>query len=151
MSPRRALSLPRAVRRAILAHARRARPLECCGLLVGRGPHVSFIVPMRNTARSRTRYRIDPGHHIALRKIVRTLVPRADIVGVYHSHPSGPPRPSRTDVAEAFYPDWAYVIAGLRGRRARLAAWALDRGAARRVVIRVRPRKHGPPGWVGRI
>jgi proteasome lid subunit RPN8/RPN11 len=114
----RAVDLPRAVRRAIVAHARRVRPSECCGLLVGRGRRVAFAVPTRNVARSpRTRYQVDPAAHLALQRIVRTLVPPADIIGVYHSHPAGPARPSATDEAEAFYAGWVHVIVGFRGRR----------------------------------
>jgi proteasome lid subunit RPN8/RPN11 len=33
-----------------------------------------------------------------------------DLVGIYHSHPSGPEMPSVTDVAEAYYPEAIYLI-----------------------------------------
>lgn len=33
-----------------------------------------------------------------------------DLVGIYHSHPSGPPGPSPTDFADAAYPEAAYLI-----------------------------------------
>jgi len=106
--------MARAIRRAMLHDARAARPRECCGLLVGTGRRVMFAVPMRNVAPGTTRYRLDAAEHIAVRRMMRRLVPAVELVGVYHSHPVGPARPSPTDVAEAFYPGWIHLIVGLR-------------------------------------
>jgi proteasome lid subunit RPN8/RPN11 len=102
---RHGVALPRAVRRAIVMHARREAPRECCGLLVGCGREVAFAVACTNVARSETRYRIAPREHIDLRRALRAFSPPLDIVGVYHSHPRGRPVPSPTDVVEAAYPD----------------------------------------------
>ena len=33
-----------------------------------------------------------------------------ELVGIYHSHPDGPPEPSALDRMEAAYPDAAYLI-----------------------------------------
>lgn len=125
-------ALPIDVRRAIVAHARRDRPRECCGLLVGDQRAVAIAVPMRNAAATpRTRFRIDDSDHIALRRLLRAASPRRHIVGVYHSHPAGPPVPSARDLAEAHYPDWIYVIVGFAGERARVRAFALESGRLR--------------------
>jgi proteasome lid subunit RPN8/RPN11 len=113
--------------RALVQHARRERPWECCGLLVGRGSRVLFAVPMRNVAASPTSFRVDDAEHIALRRALRGFAPRLDIVGVYHSHPAGDVRPSDRDVREALYPDWVYVIVALR-ERARIAAFRIRHG-----------------------
>src|SRR3990172_542050 len=110
--------LPPAVRRAIVRHAREACPLECCGLLVGRGRDVMFAVRMRNVDASPGRYRLDDRAHIELRKTLRAFAPARSIVGVYHSHPDGTATPSRADCAEAHYPDWLHVIVGLGVGRA---------------------------------
>ncbi|MEZ5317086.1 MAG: M67 family metallopeptidase [Vicinamibacterales bacterium] len=130
------LLLPSAVRGAVVAHARRDAPRECCGLLLGRGRRVTHAVAMRNAAgaRARTRFRLDDRDHIAVRRILRDVSPRLEIVGVYHSHPAGPARPSPTDVAEAHYPDWVYLIVGLSPRVA-IGAFAIRGGRARRVPI----------------
>lgn len=117
--------IPRSVRRAIVAHARRERPRECCGLIVGRDGRVQSAVPMRNVARGTTRFRIDPRDHIELRRRLRAEQPALDIIGVYHSHPAGRAYPSRTDVAEAHYPDWIYVIVGLGAPRAEIGAFRI--------------------------
>jgi proteasome lid subunit RPN8/RPN11 len=101
--------------RAIVRHARAERPRECCGFLVGGGRRVLFAVAVPNVATSQSRYRIDDAMHLELRRALRRFSPRLEIVGVYHSHPSGDARPSPTDIAEAFYPDWIHVIVGLKG------------------------------------
>jgi proteasome lid subunit RPN8/RPN11 len=130
-----AFVLPRVVREAMVEHARRERPLECCGLLVGWNGSILEAVPMTNIAASPTRFRVDDREHIALRRILRQRVPLQQIVGVYHSHPAGPARPSETDVAEAYYPDWLYVIVGLAGERAQVRGFALDEGRMRPVRL----------------
>ena len=122
------LHLPPAVRRAIVAHARRARPRECCGLLLGDGRKVQFAVAAPNRARGRSRYELDPKTHIDVRRVLRGVAPVLTIVGVYHSHPAGPAVPSPTDVSEAAYADWIHVIVALRGRRATVRAFRIRHG-----------------------
>lgn len=117
------LVLPAEVRRAIVQHARRESPRECCGFIIGGQGIVDQAVAATNVEPGTTRYQIDPGEHIALRRALRAT--DRNILGVYHSHPAGSAQPSATDVAEAHYPDWAYVIVGLRGSRASIRAFYL--------------------------
>lgn len=135
MSARASLELTAAVRRRIVAQARRARPLECCGFLVGRGRAVWCAVPMQNAEKSPVRYRIADRAHIELRRVLRGFEPRLAILGVYHSHPAGDAWPSAADIAEAYYPEWAYVIVGLRGRPL-VRAFHIRRGRVEAVALR---------------
>ena len=49
-----------------------------------------------------------------------------DIVGFYHSHPDHPARPSQTDLAEATFPGYTYVIISVNdGAPEELTAWSL--------------------------
>jgi proteasome lid subunit RPN8/RPN11 len=128
--------LPRGVRQAIVAHARRERPRECCGLLVGSGREVAFAVAATNVAPGETRYRVDDREHIQLRRVLRSFSPPLEILGVYHSHPRGDARPSATDVAEAAYADWFHVIVGLKAGRAAVAAFRLTAGTVWPVTLR---------------
>jgi proteasome lid subunit RPN8/RPN11 len=139
-SIRDVVSLPLAVRRAIIAHARRERPRECCGLLVGRGHRVSFAVAATNVATGETRFRLDDREHLTLRRVLRAFRPPLAIVGVYHSHPKGDARPSETDVAEAAYPSWLHVIVGLKTTRPVIGAFRLRNGRVRRVTLRANER-----------
>ena len=127
------VSAPAELRRAIVAHARRERPMECCGFLLGAGGHVRYALPMRNVAASSTSYRIDAAAHITLRRLLRGIEPPLSIVGVYHSHPAGSGAASPTDIEEAMYPDWIYVIVGLKPPEVR--AFRIRNGRATPVKI----------------
>ena len=49
-----------------------------------------------------------------------------DVVGVYHSHPDHPARPSGTDLEEATFPGYTYVIVSVYdGTPEDLTAWTL--------------------------
>ncbi len=93
---------------------------------------------MRNAALGVTRYRIDDREHIELRRALRRFSPTLEILGVYHSHPAGDARPSPTDLADAFYPDWVQVIVGLTPRL-QVRAYSIRNGHARNVVLRRSP------------
>jgi proteasome lid subunit RPN8/RPN11 len=134
-----AFVLPPAVRKAMADHARRDRPLECCGLLVGRGRSVTGAVPMRNVEASATRFRLDDREHIALRRALRLVSPPLHVMGVYHSHPEGPARPSITDLAEAFYPEWLYIVVGMAGHRVRVRGFVIEAGGMRPIRLRAEP------------
>ena len=136
MTPSAALSVPRAVRHAIVEHARRDQPMECCGFIVGSSSRAMFVVPMANAQKSRVRYRIDDRSHIELRRTLREIRPSVSIIGVYHSHPAGYAWPSDTDIAEAMYPDWTHLIVGLRGRRPVLRGFRIRDGRVRPVRLR---------------
>lgn len=132
--------VPALVRRGIYAHARRERPRECCGLLVGSAGRIAFAVACANTAAEPTRYRVDERQHLDLRRILRTTFPALHIIGVYHSHPYGDPVPSPTDVAEAYYPAWIYLIVGL-GSRAAMKGYRIHDGHVRLMQVSSAPSK----------
>ena len=129
------MTVPRAIRQAIVAHARQEWPRECCGFLIGAGGRALFALRMANVAKSRVRYRIDDRAHIELRRVLRGIRPKVSILGVYHSHPAGDAWPSETDVADAFYPDWTHVIVGLEGRRPIVRAFRIRHGTVRQVPL----------------
>jgi proteasome lid subunit RPN8/RPN11 len=104
---------------AIVAHARRDAPNECCGLLVGRPGEILEAVPASNAAPDPTRrYEISPAEYFAqIRRCRRISAAQSEsfaVLGAYHSHPRGGPQPSETDTAQAFR-DFVFVIVGLAG------------------------------------
>jgi proteasome lid subunit RPN8/RPN11 len=101
----------REVVRAIVDHARRDAPDECCGLLLGRQGTIDEAVEAANLNRSPTAYLIDPAAQVAAIRRVRASG-RA-ILGAYHSHPRSAPVPSPTDVAEARDAELVHVIVSL--------------------------------------
>jgi proteasome lid subunit RPN8/RPN11 len=98
---------------AIIRHAQREAPRECCGLLVGNEFRIDESVPTTNIASDPSLFLIDPAEHIDLNRRLRGTL--RSVAGAYHSHPNGPPAPSRRDVAEAHYPEFLYLIVSLVG------------------------------------
>ena len=85
--------IPLDVRDALVAHSLADTPTEACGLLLLRDGRAERYEPGRNAAASPYRFELefddpeiwyaeDDGYELA----------------VFHSHPSAPARPSRTDV-----------------------------------------------------
>lgn len=105
--------LPDELRARILHQARTAHPRECCGLLEGVRDDGVFIVqalhPARNLSPEADRFEIDPRDHIAAVK--KTRAGGAAVIGCYHSHPEGAPRPSARDLAGAGEEDFLWLIA----------------------------------------
>jgi proteasome lid subunit RPN8/RPN11 len=85
---------------AMRAAAAAAHPHEACGLLLGEG---GWITEARATANVHpapaTHFELDPQALIDALRAARAGGP--EVVGYYHSHPSGPPEPSATDRASA--------------------------------------------------
>ncbi|MDE0828776.1 MAG: M67 family metallopeptidase [Vicinamibacterales bacterium] len=153
MTPHAQVVLPAAVLRKVLAHARRAVPNECCGLLIGATRPTTSVssidendvdetevdiqiessAPARNLRLSPTRYLIDPADHFAA---IRTARARGRaVVGGYHSHPSGPPDASTTDHRDASDAAFLYLIVS-PGTGA-VKAWRLAAGRLGELTMRI--------------
>ena len=108
------LVLPARLRDRMLDHARECLPEECCGILIGSETtagrrRVADAVAARNvnpSARERA-YRVSPRAILEAFQTARSA--GLEIVGYYHSHPSGSARPSAVDLRDA-WPDTSYVI-----------------------------------------
>jgi desampylase len=115
--PERPIGIRAAVLREIAVHAREEWPNECCGLLIGTPCSIEAAHRARNLHDSPTRYLVRPEDQVAA--IRRARAQALEVVGAYHSHPAGRPRPSPTDREEAQPSDLIYLIAGLRRLRRR--------------------------------
>ena len=110
--------IPAEVRSALGEHAEAELPNEACGLIALRDGVAERFFPGRNRAASPYRFEleIDPE--------VWFLEDDGYELAVFHSHPSSPPRPSRTDVeAIGLWEGKPYVILSLRSGE--LAAWTI--------------------------
>ncbi len=120
----------------IFAHLDAGKPDEACGLLGGQGGRVEKVYLTANATPSPVRYSIKPEELV--QAIVEIEERGWELLGIFHSHPAGPPTPSATDIAEAYYPDSAYVIcAPDSGRRWQARAFEIKNGEAREIPIRV--------------
>ncbi len=127
------LRLPSALRLQLEDRAAAGYPHEACGLLLGRevpdGAAVERVVAARNLSHDRPadRYQLHPEDQLRAEDEARAE--GRQVVGVWHSHPDHPARPSETD-REAAWEGWAYVIASVtRQGVADLRSWRLS-GAA---------------------
>lgn len=83
-------------------HVEEEAPLEACGLLAGSGEQVEAVLPVPNRLSSPTRFLMEPVEQL---KAFEWIDERGlELLGIYHSHPSGPRGMSETDIAEAAYP-----------------------------------------------
>lgn len=115
----------------IIAHAREGTPREVCGVLGGersgtdpvgseheheylvddrgRASRVRSVHRAENVARSpRRAYLLDPEAQLAIMEGIEA--DGEEVVGFYHSHPTGPPRPSAVDERRATWDGRSYVI-----------------------------------------
>lgn len=131
-------------------------PYEACGLLVGRdqgaesaAAETVSVVRARNLNRERPgdRYLLDPDTYLATDREARSN--GLDIIGIWHSHPDCPARPSMTDL-EGAWEGLSYVIVTTTEHGAgELRSWRLRDGAFVEEAIRhartnpTHDRRHG--------
>ena len=110
--------IPEALRAALEQHARDEEPNEACGLLVFRDGVAVDYVRGRTAAASPYRFELEVDPETWF------LEDDGFELAVFHSHPSSPPRPSRTDVENVgLWQGRPYVILGLR--TGELAGWRI--------------------------
>lgn len=129
------MRIRRAVIDAVVDHARREAPLECCGLLIGAEDDVLESRPARNLRQSRTAYLVDPEDHFAAIRGARAA--GLAVVGGYHSHPRSLPVPSATDIAEATDAEFLYLIVSLAENEPEIAVYRIREGAFREIPIAI--------------
>lgn len=130
------LRLPQRLYQTLLEEARRNLPNECCGLLAGHGLEVERIFRARSALASPTAYEIRPRE---LFEIFRTLrAEKLELVGIYHSHPTGDNAPSARDRVRAYYPGAAYLIVSPRQDAPQpVRAFFIREGSVRELPVEV--------------
>ncbi len=96
------IEVTRDVIATLIEEARRTGEMECCGLLLGEGDpaRIAGALPTANVHPEPARhFEIDPVALIQAYRNEREGGPT--LVGFYHSHPGGHPRPSANDCEHA--------------------------------------------------
>ncbi|GHU52845.1 hypothetical protein FACS1894132_03470 [Clostridia bacterium] len=116
----------------IRAHGEKLFPNECCGVLLGQveedGSRIVIdILPIENARENDEQYHrfvITPEDFM---KAEHTAIKRGlDLVGIYHSHPNAPARPSQYDKDHAL-PFYSYVIVSVQdGKSVDFTSWELS-------------------------
>ena len=137
----------------MLDHLKACLPEEACGLLgglpadLGRGQpaRCTAVLPVTNADHSPVRFSMDPEEQ--LRAFHWIEEQGLELVGIFHSHPTGPSHPSATDLAEFAYPGVLYLIwsPGAHGPDWQLHAFRIDGGAYSVVELVPGSSNPGPP------
>lgn len=114
-----------------------AYPNEGCGLLLGplgKDREVTQIVKLHNVlldeGRGRFNFSFSPKEFMEAQLAAEKQ--NLDVVGIFHSHPDHPPRPSPTDEGQPMLAGWINVITSVVGQRFKEAkAWWRDDDASR--------------------
>ena len=123
--------IPAEVRRALEQHAHDEEPNEACGLIVLRDAVAEKYVRGKNGAASPFRFELEVDPETWF------LEDEGYELAVFHSHPSSPARPSRTDVENiGLWEGRPYVILSLR--ESDLAAFTIEGGRIAELRLRTR-------------
>ncbi|MDH3688449.1 MAG: M67 family metallopeptidase [Gammaproteobacteria bacterium] len=110
-------------------------PKEACGLVAGRNGTSIEVYPVENVLDSPNRFLMDAEQQL---KIFQTLERRGwDLLAIYHSHPTGPPQPSATDVEETYYPDAISLIWSRLANEWMCRAFVLRNKIFREITLRI--------------
>ena len=113
--------VPGEIRQALVEHAQSELPNEACGLVVVLEGVAERYVPGRNAAASPYRFELEVDPETWF------LEDEGYELAVFHSHPSSPARPSRTDVENiGLWERKPYLI--LSAASGDLAAFTIDGG-----------------------
>jgi proteasome lid subunit RPN8/RPN11 len=121
----------------MIAHVNSHLPLEACGLLAGRDSKVESVLGVTNQAQSPDRYVMDPIEQLhALEWIDDNGL---ELLGIFHSHPTGPETVSPTDIVEAAYPVVYIILARLDNASVwRVRGFWIEDNAYNEVTLQVR-------------
>ena len=104
-------------------------PYECCGFFYGKlegEKQVSDVLVIENTkdGDQRRRFEISPEDYLKGEK--HALTHGLDFLGVYHSHPNHPAKPSEHDRVSAV-PVFSYIIISVMdGKSDEVTSWQLN-------------------------
>jgi proteasome lid subunit RPN8/RPN11 len=120
---------------AIVGHAERDAPNECCGMVAVRDGAAVAVHEATNTAASPLRFEVDG------MELHRTLTgiedEGLDLGAIYHSHTRSEPYPSQTDLNfAANWPGVEWIIVGLaKGADPVVRSYLIEDGVIREVPV----------------
>jgi [CysO sulfur-carrier protein]-S-L-cysteine hydrolase len=110
-----AITLSSDLLNAMIEHARRELPNECCGVLIGQQGVFERVIPVTSVHPAPDAYFMSPEEQVEI--FTELGEGSGSLLGIYHSHPKGPVSPSGMDISLAFHPDAVYFIVSLKNRK----------------------------------
>ena len=118
----------------MITHIDSHAPLEACGLLAGRDSKVESVLEVTNQAQSPVRYVMDPIEQLNALEWVESN--NMDLLGIFHSHPTGPEIVSQTDIAQAAYAVTYIILAPVDGNWRARGFW-IENSSFREVTLQI--------------
>ena len=130
------LSLTKEQLQKMITHVDSHVPLEACGLLAGNNSKVEAVLEVTNQARSAVRFVMDPIEQLKAFEWIESN--GLELIGIFHSHPTGPETVSPTDIADSAYAVVNIILARMDNAHAWCARgfWIVD-GAFSEVTLKV--------------
>lgn len=129
---------------SMVGHCRAGLPNEACGMLGGKDGLVMKVYTMRNAKPGPDYYEMDPEEQFQIMKDIRES--GLQMIGLFHSHPTGRAYPSAVDVEQAYwpgtqlpnYPDAIYIIISLMDRSKPVArGFSIEEGNVTEVPLSI--------------
>ena len=141
------LQITEVANQIIQEHATEIYPDECCGFLYGQDNEVRLVqeaIPVTNSkdGDKRRRFEISPLDYMQAERYA--LENNTSLLGVYHSHPDHPARPSEHDLKQAV-PYFSYIIVSvMQGKVADITSWQLNEEGQFEAENILQPEKYTP-------
>ena len=128
------LTLSKEQFQAMIAYVDSHAPLESCGLLAGRNTQVEKIFFVQNQVQSPVRYVMDPIEQLNAFEWIDSN--DMELLGIFHSHPTGPETVSPTDIAQAAYAVTYLILSRADGDWHARGFW-IENGSFRELTLQI--------------
>ena len=128
------LELNKSLLQELITYVDQLLPLEACGLLAGKAPRAEKMIGVLNKAQSPVRFTMDPYEQLHAFNWIESN--GLDLLGIFHSHPTGPETVSATDIAEAAYPV-VHLILARKDHQWKARGFWIEDGTVRDVTLQI--------------
>ena len=128
------LQLSSSLLQQMITYVDRHAPLEACGLLAGKTARAEKMIGVLNQAQSPVRFVMDPYEQLHAFDWIESN--GLDLLGIFHSHPTGPETVSATDIREAAY-EVVHVVVSYKDQAWKARGFWIEDGSAHEVTLEI--------------
>jgi proteasome lid subunit RPN8/RPN11 len=128
------LALSDSLLQEMIAYVDQYAPLEACGVLAGKAARAEKMIGVLNQAQSPVRFVMDPYEQLHAFDWIDSN--GFDLVGIFHSHPTGLEIVSPTDISEAAY-DVVHLVLSYTGAQWKARGFWIENGKASEVTLEI--------------